>query len=41
MTDTTMERLLGWLDPGKKPVFVLLPKTEYARLREAWNLPAP
>ncbi|NID17162.1 L,D-transpeptidase family protein [Luteibacter yeojuensis] len=41
MTDTTMERLLGWLDPDKKPVFVLLPKTEYARLREAWNLPAP
>jgi L,D-peptidoglycan transpeptidase YkuD (ErfK/YbiS/YcfS/YnhG family) len=41
MTDTTMERLLGWLDPSKKPVFVLLPKNEYARLREAWNLPAP
>ena len=41
MTDSTMERLLGWLDPSKKPVFVLLPKPEYARLREAWNLPAP
>lgn len=41
MTDGTMERLLGWLDPSKKPVFVLLPKNEYARLREAWNLPAP
>jgi L,D-peptidoglycan transpeptidase YkuD (ErfK/YbiS/YcfS/YnhG family) len=41
MTDETMERLLGWLDPAKKPVFVLLPKNEYARLREAWNLPAP
>jgi len=41
MTDGTMERLLAWLDPSKKPVFVLLPKTEYARLREAWNLPAP
>ncbi len=26
MTDDTMERLLGWLDPAKKPVFVLLPK---------------
>jgi L,D-peptidoglycan transpeptidase YkuD (ErfK/YbiS/YcfS/YnhG family) len=40
MTDETMERLLGWLDPAKKPVFVLLPKNDYARLREAWNLPA-
>ncbi|WP_250339716.1 L,D-transpeptidase family protein [Luteibacter flocculans] len=41
MTDATMERLLAWLDPSKKPVFVLLPKPEYARLREAWNLPTP
>lgn len=41
MTDAAMERLLAWLDPTKKPVFVLLPKTEYARLRDAWNLPTP
>ncbi|MET0504038.1 MAG: L,D-transpeptidase family protein [Luteibacter sp.] len=41
MTDQAMERLLAWLDPKKKPVFVLLPRAEYARLREAWNLPAP
>ena len=41
MTDDAMERLLAWLDPTKKPVFVLLPKAEYARLRDAWNLPAP
>lgn len=41
MTDTTMERLLAWLDPKKKPVFVLLPKNEYARLRDAWRLPSP
>lgn len=41
MTDDAMERLLAWLDPSKKPVFVLLPKAEYARLRDAWNLPAP
>lgn len=40
MADSTMERLLAWLDPSKKPVFVLLPKAEYARLRDAWNLPA-
>lgn len=41
MTDGAMERLLSWLDPSKKPVFVLLPKAEYARLRDTWNLPAP
>lgn len=40
MTDSTMERLLAWLDPKKKPVFVLLPKAEYVRLRTAWHLPA-
>jgi L,D-peptidoglycan transpeptidase YkuD (ErfK/YbiS/YcfS/YnhG family) len=39
MADQTMEKLLAWLDPKKKPVFVLLPKAEYARLRDAWNLP--
>lgn len=39
MTDETMEKLLAWLDPKKKPVFVLLPRGEYARLRDAWNLP--
>jgi L,D-peptidoglycan transpeptidase YkuD (ErfK/YbiS/YcfS/YnhG family) len=39
MTDETMEKLLAWLDPKKKPVFVLLPKGEYVRLRDAWNLP--
>ncbi|MGN6481570.1 L,D-transpeptidase family protein [Luteibacter sp.] len=41
MADDVMERLLAWLDPSKKPVFVLLPKAEYARLRDTWNLPAP
>ncbi|MDF4002227.1 hypothetical protein P3W33_02295 [Luteibacter sp. PPL552] len=41
MTDATMEHLLAWLDPKKHPVFVLLPRAEYARLRDTWNLPAP
>lgn len=41
MADQAMERLLAWLDPKKKPVFVLLPRGEYARLRDAWNLPVP
>lgn len=40
MTQSTMERLLAWLDPKKQPVFVLLPKDEYARLRHSWSLPS-
>jgi len=41
MTDATMERLLAWLDPKANPVFVLLPRAEYMRLRDAWRLPPP
>ncbi|MET0935146.1 MAG: L,D-transpeptidase family protein [Luteibacter sp.] len=40
MTDSAMEHLLAWLNPKKKPVFVLLPKAEYVRLQAAWRLPA-
>ncbi len=39
MEDATMTRLLGWLRPDQHPVFVLLPADEYARLRDAWQLP--
>ena len=39
MADGVMEQLLGWLDPRRKPVFVLLPQSEYRRLRSSWNLP--
>ncbi|WP_235565275.1 hypothetical protein [Lysobacter sp. Root494] len=41
MADETMEQLVGWLDPRRKPVFVLLPVTEYQRLAPDWNLPIP
>jgi L,D-peptidoglycan transpeptidase YkuD (ErfK/YbiS/YcfS/YnhG family) len=40
MADVTMEQLVGWLDPQRKPVFVLLPAAEYERLRLPWGLPA-
>jgi L,D-peptidoglycan transpeptidase YkuD (ErfK/YbiS/YcfS/YnhG family) len=40
MDPRTMERVLGWLDPGRHPVFVLLPMAEYRQLRAGWNLPA-
>lgn len=39
MADGVMEQLLGWLDPQHAPVFVLLPQSEYQRLRSSWTLP--
>ncbi len=39
MAPESMDALLRWLDAGKRPVFVLLPEAEYARLRAAWQLP--
>ena len=41
MDDAVMARLLSWLQPAQRPVFVLLPESEYARLRGAWQLPEP
>ena len=40
MTAAHMQQLLAWLDPRSAPVFVLLPRAEYARLQQAWQLPA-
>lgn len=40
MDDGVMQQLLGWLDPARKPVFVLLPEAEYRRLGSQWDLPA-
>ena len=39
MDDAAMGSLLGWLDPARRPVFVLLPQKEYERLKRAWGLP--
>lgn len=39
MTPATMQSLLAWLTPKDQPVFVLLPKAEYKRLRVQWQLP--
>lgn len=35
-----MRGLLAWLDPAQRPVFVLLPRTQYQRLQQDWQLPA-
>jgi len=39
MSEAVMRDLLGWLDPARQPLFVLLPRAEYLRLRQAWRLP--
>lgn len=35
-----MQALLAWLDPAQRPVFVLLPRAQYQRLQQDWQLPA-
>lgn len=40
MPEPVMRRLLAWMKPEEQPVFVLLPQSEYARLRTTWHLPA-
>src|SRR5690606_37389780 len=39
MAPDDMAPLLAWLDADRRPVFVELPLAQYARLRDAWNLP--
>lgn len=39
MDAAVMERLLAWLRPESRPLFVLLPESEYQRLRQQWHLP--
>lgn len=40
MRPSTMQSLLAWLRPEDEPIFVLLPRHEYERLRTDWQLPA-
>jgi L,D-peptidoglycan transpeptidase YkuD (ErfK/YbiS/YcfS/YnhG family) len=40
MDPAAMRSLLAWLDAKQRPVFVLLPQSEYDRLHAAWQLPA-
>lgn len=40
MAPAAMESLLAWLRPRAQPVFVLLPRDEYRRLQDVWQLPA-
>ncbi len=40
MPESVMRRLVAWMKPEEHPVFVLLPQSEYERLRTSWHLPA-
>lgn len=40
MEEKSLEAVLRWLDPKRRPLLVQLPEREYARLRPAWRLPA-
>ena len=39
MAQPNLEELLRWLDAKKRPALVQLTEGEYARLRDAWQLP--
>ena len=40
MDEVSMRKLLAWLQPRRHPVFMLLPVSEFQRLRHEWRLPA-
>ena len=39
MPELRLREVIAWLDPALHPVYVLLPKQEYATYRQAWGLP--
>lgn len=39
LPETKLRTLIAQVDPGKNPLYVLLPKSEYTRHRADWKLP--
>lgn len=39
MAESKLRELIAQIDPEKRPVYVLLPKKEYAKYKKAWKLP--
>ena len=39
MEEAKLRELIAWIDPGKKPIYVLLPEAEYAAKKDEWKLP--
>lgn len=39
MSPANLKKLIAWIDPNKKPIYILLPSQEYQARRSAWKLP--
>jgi L,D-peptidoglycan transpeptidase YkuD (ErfK/YbiS/YcfS/YnhG family) len=39
MEETKLRQLIAWIDPGRNPIYVLLPEAEYAAKKAEWKLP--
>lgn len=39
MSEGNLKNLIATVDPKKRPLYVLMPKAEYAQYRNAWKLP--
>lgn len=39
MEETKLRQLIAWVDPGKQPIYVLLPQADYAAKKGEWKLP--
>lgn len=39
MNEDQLRSFIARLNPARKPVYILLPRSEYARRRKEWNLP--
>lgn len=39
MSESDLRDMIAWLDPGRSPVYILLPQQEYLKLRGSWGLP--
>jgi L,D-peptidoglycan transpeptidase YkuD (ErfK/YbiS/YcfS/YnhG family) len=39
MIESKLRTLIANVDPGRRPLYVLLPKTEYQKLKPIWKLP--
>ena len=39
MEETKLRNLIASIDPTRQPLYVIMPRTEYQRVRQAWRLP--
>ena len=39
MDEAVLREWIGWIDPSRQPLYVLLPEEEYAARRAGWKLP--